>query len=183
MSDHEFKHYTVDTAPEGSRGLMKDIQGSYGFMPELFAYMAESPEMLEAYVAVNKLMSKTSLTPAQQQLVLLAISRKNGCDFCQKAHEAVGLKSGLDKNTIAALKADQDLENREYAALVKLACTIVEKRGWLEDEDLTAFYDAGFGPKQVMEVILGVSLKTLSNYTNHLTHPEPNPELLRMIES
>jgi uncharacterized peroxidase-related enzyme len=183
MSTNEFKRYTVDTAPEGSRGIMKDIQGSYGFMPELFAYMAESPEMLEAYVTVNKLLSKTSLTPAQQQLILLAISRKNGCDFCQKAHEAVGLKSGLDKDTIAALKDDKDIKNSEYAALVTLARTIVEKRGWLEDDDLAAFYNAGFGPKQVMEVILGVSLKTLSNYTNHLSHPEPNPELLDMIGS
>lgn len=181
MSDTKFKRYNADSAPEGSRELMKSIQGSYGFMPELFAYMAESPEVLEAYVTINKLMSKTSLTPSQQQLVLLAVSRKNGCDFCQVAHEAVGLKSGLDKDTLAALKTDNDIFNKTDAALVKLAQTIVEKRGWLENEDLAAFYDAGFVPKQVLEVILGVSLKTLSNYTNHLTHPQPNPELLNMI--
>lgn len=183
MSDTQFKHYTADTAPAGSRELMKNIQGSYGFMPELFAYMAESPEVLEAYVTVNKLISKTSLTAAQQQLVLFAISRKNSCDFCQVAHEAVGLKSGLDKDTLAALKADKTISSKTDSALVTLAQTIVEKRGWLEDSDLAAFYEAGFGPRQVMEVILCVSLKTLSNYTNHLTHPEPNPELLQMIDS
>jgi uncharacterized peroxidase-related enzyme len=183
MSDTQFKRYTTDTAPEGSRDLMKNIQASYGFMPELFAYMAESPEVLEAYATVNKLISKTSLTPAQQQLVLLAVSRENDCGFCQVAHEAVGLQSGLDKDTLAALKADKDIKNHTDAALVTLAQAIVEKRGRLNDGDLSAFYEAGFGTKQVMEVILGVSLKTLSNYTNHLTHPEPNPELLKMIAS
>jgi len=183
MSDTQFKRYTTETAPEGSRELMKNIQASYGFMPELFAYMAESPEALEAYVTVNKLVSKTSLSPAQQQLVLLAVSKINACDFCQVAHEAVGLRSGLDKDTLAALKADENIQNVGDAALVNLAQTIVKKRGWLDESDLLAFYNAGFGPKQVMEVILGVSLKTLSNYTNHLTHPEPNPELLKMIAS
>lgn len=183
MSDPAFKRYSTDTAPEGSRALMTGVQSAYGFMPELFAYMAESPEVLEAYVTVNKLMSKTSLTPAQQQLVLLAISRKNNCGFCQIAHEAVGIKSGLNRDTLTALKADKEIDDNKDAALVKLAQTIVEKRGWLESDDLAEFYSAGFGPKQVMEVILGVSLKTLSNYTNHLTQPEPNPELLKMIAS
>jgi len=183
MADLTFNRYDIDTAPEGSRALMKGIQSAYGFMPELFAYMAESPEVLEAYVTVNKLMSKTSLSPAQQQLVLLAISRYHQCDFCQIAHEAMGKKSGLDTHTLAALKAGTVIEDSHHAALVTLARAIVEKRGWLDSEDLADFYKAGFGPKQVMEVILAVSLKTLSNYTNHLTHPEPNPELLRMIAS
>ena len=136
MPDHEFKRYTTDTAPEGSCELMKGIQGSYGFMPELFAYMAESPEVLEAYVTVNRLMSKTSLTPAQQQLVLLAISRKNECDFCQVAHEAMSMKNGLDKNTLSALKAGTAIADGKDAALVRLSQTIVEKRGWLENDDL-----------------------------------------------
>lgn len=105
------------------------------------------------------------------------------CDFCQVAHEAMSMKSGLDKNTLSALKAGTAIADGKDAALVRLSQTIVEKRGWLENDDLAAFYDAGFGPKQVMEVILGVSLKTLSNYTNHLTHPEPNPELLKMLDS
>lgn len=183
MSDLSFKRYSTETAPEGSRALMSGLQSAYGFMPELFTYMAESPEVLEAYVSVNKLMSKTSLTAAQQQLVLLAISQKNQCDFCQVAHEAVGLKSGLSRDTLAALKTGKEIQDNKDAALVRLAQVIVEKRGWLDSNDLSGFYNAGFGPKQVMEVILGVSLKTLSNYTNHLTHPEPNPELLTMIAS
>jgi alkylhydroperoxidase family enzyme len=55
----------------------------------------------------------------------------------------------------------------------------VQKRGWLDDDDLGAFFDAGFRHQQVLEVILCVTIKTLSNYTNHLTKPVPNPELVQ----
>jgi alkylhydroperoxidase family enzyme len=44
----------------------------------------------------------------------------------------------------------------------------VEQRGWVEPDQMNDFLDAGYSSQQALEVVLGIGLKTLSNYTNHL---------------
>lgn len=177
----EFTEYTVETAPEGSRELLEGIQSAYGFVPNLFNYMAEAPVAIEAYLKLTELLEKSSLTPAQVQLALLTASLENQCGFCGVAHEAMAKKSGVSPQTITALKEGTQIDDPMDKALADLVRAIVQKRGWVPDETLEAFFQAGFGRQQVFEAILAVSLKTLSNYSNHLTEPEPNPELLQML--
>lgn len=50
-------------------------------------------------------------------------------------------------------------------------------RGWVPESEVKAFVDAGFSEAQVLDVITAVALKTLSNYSNHITNPALNPEL------
>ena len=53
---------------------------------------------------------------------------------------------------------------------------MVQERGWVVGAPLTAFLSAGFTPRQALEVVLGVTMKTLSNYANHLTETMINQE-------
>jgi alkylhydroperoxidase family enzyme len=53
---------------------------------------------------------------------------------------------------------------------------MLEKRGAVSDEEKRAFFDAGYTPRQALEVILGIALKTITNYTNALAHAPPNAE-------
>lgn len=176
-----FTRHTPQTASAAGRRLLEDIQASYGFIPELFAYMIEAPIAVEAYVQLNNILSRSSLPPAQLQVALLAVSVTNRCSFCAIAHEAMGRRSGVNPQTIAAIKDNSEVEDPMDRALIQLTQTIVEKRGWIDDEELQQFFDAGFTRQQVFELMVVVSIKTLSNYSNHLTHPEPNKELLAMI--
>lgn len=93
----------------------------------------------------------------------------------------MGKKAGVKAQTIEAILASTAVEDANDQALVNLAQTIVRERGWVPETTLEAFFAAGFTKQQVFEVILVVTIKTLSNYTNHLTKPEPNPELLAML--
>lgn len=176
-----FTFHTPENTSVHTKDLLTQIQKGYGFIPNLFGYMAEAPTTVEAYLALNELISKTSLTPAQQQVALLAVSVENDCDFCSVAHRAMGKMKNANAQTLTAISSHGEINDPRDRALAVFAQTLTKKRGRPSETELQAFLDAGFTKQQIFEVILIVSIKTLSNYINHLTHPEPNKELLGML--
>ena len=177
----DFTFYTPETASDDARPILEGVEKAYGFVPNLFAYMAEAPTTLEAYLALNALVEKTSFTPAQQQLALLTVSTENQCGFCAVAHRAFAKVKGADPQSIEAIHSATEVNNESDRALVAFVLSVVRNRGWLPEADVEHFIEAGFTKQQMMEVMLIVSIKTLSNYINHLTQPEPNKELLAML--
>ena len=177
----DFKFHTPKNTSGQTKELLDGIQQKYGFFPNLYGYMAEAPTTIEAYLALNELVSKTSLTPAQQQVALLAVSVENDCEFCTVAHRAMGKMKNADAQTLTALASRSEINDPQDRALAAFTQTLVQKRGRPSDAELQAFLNAGFTKQQILEVILIVSIKTLSNYINHLTKPEPNKELLGML--
>jgi AhpD family alkylhydroperoxidase len=139
-----------------------------GFVPNLLGVMAEAPPLLEAYLTLTGILEKTSLTPAERQLVLLTVSRTNDCHYCIPAHIFLAEKAGLAPEAIAAIRDGRTIGDPRLEALRRLTEGLVQGRGRVAPEEVGAFLAAGFSRAQVLEVVLGVGLKTLSNYTNHL---------------
>lgn len=177
----DFTFYSHENTTEQAKKLLLDIKRGYGFIPNMFGYMAEAPTTIEAYLALNALVAKTSLSAAQQQVALLAVSVENDCDFCVVAHRAIGRMKNANPQTITALVTHTEIIDFQDRALAKFAIAVTKSRGQQSEATNKAFLDAGFTKQQILEVILIVSIKTLSNYINHLTKPEPNKELLEMI--
>jgi len=177
----DFTFYTMENASQPVQEIFSSIQQTYGFIPNLFAYMAEAPTTLKAYLALNALVSETSLSPAQQQVALLAVSVENKCDFCSVAHHATGKMKKASENTLTSVIAQTEIIDPQDRALVTFAQAVTKNRGNPGEAEIDAFLNAGFTKQQILEVILIVSIKTLSNYINHLTQPEPNQELIDMI--
>lgn len=177
----DFTFHTPENTSGATKELLTGIQKGYGFFPNLFGYMAEAPTTVEAYLAMNDLVSKTSLTPAQQQVALLAVSVENECEFCAVAHRAMGKMNKANEQTLMALSSHSVINDAKDSALVAFARSVTKNRGRPTEAELQAFLRAGFTKQQIFEVILIVSIKTLSNYSNHLTNPEPNKELLGML--
>jgi len=111
----------------------------------------------------------------------LAASVQNQCEFCTAAHRAIGKMKQASQQSLDAIYAGEPVEDPQDAALAGFTQTVVESRGKPGEAAINAFMSAGFTKQQILEVMLIVSIKTLSNYINHLTNPEPNPELLAMI--
>ena len=85
----QFKVHTIDTAPVESVPFLQSAQQSMGFVPNLIGVLAESPAAVEAYLTLMSIFEKSSLTPVEQQVAILAISRTNECDYCIAAHSVV----------------------------------------------------------------------------------------------
>ncbi|MEL6350089.1 MAG: carboxymuconolactone decarboxylase family protein [Myxococcota bacterium] len=163
---------TAQTAPEGSRDLLQGIQKTLGFIPNLYGTMANNPAVLAGYLGLSEAFSKTSFRPQEQQLILLAASTLNGCDYCVAAHSTVAQMVKLDAGLLHSVRNSTPLADARLDALVNFTRTIVAERGWVSEDVIDAFVAAGWDRRQVPEVILGVSLKTFSNYFNHINQTE-----------
>lgn len=173
----EFTLHDTTTAPAEARERLEKAQKAMGFIPNLFANMAEAPASLEAYQTLDGIFAKTSLSPVEREVVLLATSVENRCHFCVAAHSGRAKQAGMDEAVLEALRAGGKLSDARLDALATFTRTVVRERGWAGDAAVQAFVDAGFTQGQVLEVVLGVSLKTLSNYTNHIARTPLNTEL------
>jgi uncharacterized peroxidase-related enzyme len=172
-----FPNHTVESAPEGARPVLEGASKALGFVPNLYAKMAESPAVLNAYTALGDLFEKSSLNKTEQQVVSLAASVENGCEFCVAAHSVIAKNMvGVDATIVDALRAGTVLPDAKLNALAVFTRATVAERGWVGGAPLEAFLGAGYTAQQSLDVVLGVTMKTLSNYTNHLTGTEVNPQ-------
>ena len=136
------------------------------------ATFAHSPTVLHGYLAMDAAWEKGSFTPTEQNLVLLAASVANECGYCTAAHSTV-LKAFLKvpAETVAAVRAGTPLSDAKHNALVNLTRELVSARGHVSDATLQAFLAVGYAPAQAMEVLIGIALKTVSNYLDHFNPP------------
>jgi AhpD family alkylhydroperoxidase len=139
-----------------------------GSTPTLPCSLAGAPAALKAYLTVGEIFGSTSFTPQEQETVLLSVSFENGCEYCMAAHSAVGRMKGLPEDAVAALRSGDPLRDTRLNALSRFTRAVVRERGWPSADDVQAFLDAGFTPQNLLEVLVGVTMKTLSNYTNNL---------------
>ena len=164
----DFQIHTLETAPEASKPLLENAVKSYGMVPNLIGLFAESPELLEAYQEIARLFSSTSLSAVEQNVVWLAINVEHECHYCVPAHTFIAQQAGVDEPTIKALREATPIPDPKLEALRSFTLKVVRNRGNVADQDVEAFLAAGFTKRNILDVLLGVAHKTISNYTNHL---------------
>lgn len=166
-----FKLHNLDSAPAGSLPILDAANKGLGFIPNLYAHLASSPATLQAYKQLGALLEQSALTPEEQQAVLITVSVENRCAYCVAAHSFMArnmVKVAADR--ISALRSGSPLPDVKLNVLVTFTRAVVRERGWVADSsELKAFFAAGYTQQHALEVLLGVAMKTLSNYTNHLT--------------
>ncbi|OEJ98735.1 hypothetical protein A8C32_05935 [Flavivirga aquatica] len=173
----QFIKHSIESAPEESKELLKYGEKKYGMLPNLFRYMAGAPSALKGYIDLFNTFSKTSFSSGEQHLILLAVSIVNKCDYCTAAHTRAAKANGISSSILNAVRKQKKLEDKRLNALIDISKKITETRGNIEAVDLNVFYEVGFSPENIMEIIVGVSLKTMSNYINHVTENIINEEL------
>lgn len=170
----DFPIHTPESASQSATPMLQKAHEAFGFVPNLLGVLADSPAALEGYMTLSQLFEKTSLTADERHVVLLTISIANGCEYCVSAHTAMA-KGALDDDILTALRDGTSLPDSKLEALKRFTQAVVEKRGWLEESDIRAFLDAGYRRAQILEVVLAVSMKTLSNYANHIAETPLDP--------
>ncbi|MEO1469585.1 MAG: carboxymuconolactone decarboxylase family protein [Pseudomonadota bacterium] len=161
--------HTADTAPEAARPLLENSVKSFGMIPNLHGVMASSPALLEAYQTVHGLVgSATGFDATERTVVWQTINVEHACHYCVPAHTAIANRDGVDGDVIAALRAGQSLADPRLEALRRFTLAVVRGRGQVEPADRAAFAAAGYTDAGVLEVVLIVAQKVMSNYVNHL---------------
>ena len=163
----------VGTAPEKSRPLLEKVQKSFKFIPNLFGVFANSPVLLEGYLGLEGAFDKGTLSAVERSIVLLAASVENSCGYCTAAHSTV-LKAFLHvpSQVVSAVRSHLPLTDPKLNSLVALTREIVSRRGRVEAQTIENFLAAGYRKEQVLELLIGVALKTMSNYPDHISPTE-----------
>ena len=130
--------------------------------------MAHAPATAKAYLALGQLVGETSFDPTEQQVILLAVSRYNECKYCVGAHSAISAMQKIPADVVESIRKDEPIADAKLQALRVFTTQVVKQRGWLSDEDIGNFIAEGYSQSQMLEVVLGVAMKTISNYTNHI---------------
>lgn len=161
--------HTVETAPEAAREFLVGTQKAFGFLPNLIGVMASAPALAKAYGALIGLFDQTSFTPTERQIVLLATSADNGCTYCVAAHSIIAGMQKVPADVVEAIRNNTPINDPKLEALRRFTTAMVATRGRPSEDEVKAFLAAGYTEVQVLEVVLGIGFKTLSNYTTHIS--------------
>ena len=160
--------HTIETAPEPAKETLAAAKKAFGFVPNLLAVMADAPALVKGYTALSQIFNETSFNAAERQVVLLTVSYENACTYCVAAHSVIAGMQKVPEDVVHAIRANRPIADGRLEALRRYTASVVTHRGWPAQADTAGFVAAGFTRQQALEVVLGVGLKTLSNYMNHV---------------
>jgi len=163
-----FPSHDLDTAPEASKPLLEKSQKAFGRLPGLHKILAESPQAYEGYQLLHKLFTETDFDADELTVVWQAINVENACHYCVPAHTGIAKMMKVSDDITEALRNETLLSSEKLEALRRFTVQMVRERGNVTDAQMRTFFDAGYGHRAVLDVILGLAQKTMSNYVNHV---------------
>lgn len=168
--NQDFTIHTIESAPEKSKSLLENSKNAYGYIPNLHGVLAEAPGLLEAYQNMHELVVNSSFDSDEITVLWQSINVEHACHYCVPAHTAIAKAMKVDDAITEALRNETELPTQKLETLRKVTLSVVENRGNISQEEIKEFLDAGFTQRQLLEIILGVAQKTISNYTNHIAN-------------
>jgi alkylhydroperoxidase family enzyme len=163
-----FKLHDETSAPEAAQPLLEGSKKSFGMIPNLHAVMAEAPGLLEAYQTLHRLFSESSFNADEITVVWQTINVENECHYCVPAHTGIAKSMKVSDDIIDALRDETDLPDDKLEALRTFTLKVMRQHGNLSEDDVNAFLDAGYQQRHILEIIMGLAQKVMSNYTNHI---------------
>lgn len=166
-----FHIHTIESAPEQSKPVLRQLEQNFGLIPNIAGAMAESPVLIGGFIGIFQKVHSGTFTEAQVQTLLLTNAVTNACSWAVAFHTALALKEGLSPADVDAIRDGRTPADRKHAALSTLTKTAIEKRGHLDDHDVNQFVEAGFRQDQVLEVLTALAASTITNYAGNITQP------------
>jgi uncharacterized peroxidase-related enzyme len=155
-----------------TKELFNAIQGKLGVVPNMMRTMGNSPALLEGYLNLSGALAKGTLGAKTGELLALAVSEKNNCDYCVSAHSYIGEKlAHIDAETMQNARHANAADAKTDAAL-KFATTLIAKQGLVTDSDVATVKAAGFTEGEIGELVGHVALNILTNYFNNTADTE-----------
>jgi AhpD family alkylhydroperoxidase len=158
-------------AVEEVRDMAKDFYG--GFVPNQIKVLNEhSPAAARMYIATMDLVEQGELADHEREAVILTVSRYNDCHYCTRTHAFLGREAGLSQEAIEAIHRGGLPEDARLRTLVQATRLLLDKRGWLDDDNQSSLQWEGIGKTELYEINTLIGLKIFSNYVNHIAQTE-----------
>jgi len=166
--DESLKIHDIESAPEGSKALLEKSEKAYGNIPNLHGVLAEAPGLLEAYQTLHELFTNSSFDKDELTVVWQTINVAHECHYCVPAHTAIAKSMGVEDKITEALRNETEMPSEKLQALHQMTLSLTKNRGNVSAKEKEVFFTAGYNQRHLLEIILGLSQKVISNYTNHI---------------
>ena len=158
---------TRDEVSPANQALFDTLKKGLGMVPNLYATLAHSENALGSYLALQN--AKSSITGKAREVVNLVVSQVNECEYCLSAHTMIGKMHGFTEAQILELRAGTASFDPKLDALARLTKAIAEKRGKVNDALVDAFFAAGWTKENLVDTIVTIGDKTITNYLHAVT--------------
>ena len=156
--------------PEEVRATLEPVKADFGFVPNLEKVLAAAPAALEGYVSLWNLIERTGFSPLEQQVICQEINRQHGCHYCLAHHDMLLKQAGGAQDLRAAVIRGELVSDARLQSLRSMVTDLLQARGHVEGARIEEFLAAGYEPARVLDLIMILACKVISNYTNHLAH-------------
>lgn len=157
-----------------SQDIFDKTQKTLGFVPNMYKKMGQNPALLDAYIyAYNSFRANSGFNSVEQEVVFLSVAYENNCEYCMAAHSFIADKmSKVPVEVTNAIRDGKQIPDAKLAVLSKLTRSLTVNRGNVSQAEVAEFLAAGYTEINVLGIIAGIAVKTISNYSNHNTNPE-----------
>ena len=131
--------------------------------------MAEAPSVLEGYQRLHELFQKTSFSAEELTVIWQSLNVEHNCHYCIPAHTAIAHQMNVDPAIIQALNTEAPLPGK-LEALRTFTLAMARSRGNIKPAEIEDFLAVGYTKQHVLEVVLGLAQKVMSNYINHFSN-------------
>ncbi len=162
--------FTVPTKEEVSlnnQAIFTNLEKALGFVPNLYAYYAKNDTALADYLALQN--RKSTLKAKEREVINLVVSQINGCRYCQSAHTVLGKMNGFTDEQVIELRQGSAAFDSKLDALAKFTASTTANHGNATQASKDAFFAAGYTEANLIDVVMVIGDKVISNYIHNLT--------------
>jgi uncharacterized peroxidase-related enzyme len=150
-----------------NQAIFDNLQKGLGFVPNLYAYYAKNETALGDYLALQN--RKSTLKAKEREVINLVTSQINGCRYCQSAHTVLGKMNGFTDDQVIELRKGSASFDSKLDSLAKFTAAVVNNKGKVSEDVKEAFFAAGYSEANLIDVVIVVGDKVISNYIHNLT--------------
>ncbi len=163
----KFSIPTKNEVSESNQVIFDNLEKALGFVPNLYAYYGKNETALADYLALQN--RKSTLKAKEREVINLITSQINGCRYCQSAHTALGKMNGFTDEQIIEIRKGSASFDSKLDALVKFTAAVVSNHGNANQAAKDAFFAAGYSEVNMIDVVMVIGDKIISNYIHNLT--------------
>ncbi|GBF19346.1 MULTISPECIES: carboxymuconolactone decarboxylase family protein [Arenibacter] len=149
-----------------NQAIFDNLKKAVGFVPNLYAYYAKNETALGDYLTLQN--RKTTLKAKEKEVINLVVSQFNGCNYCLSAHTQIGKMNGFTEDQILEIRTGNASFDSKLDALAKFVLNTVKNKGRASEEVKEQLFDAGYTEANLIDVVIVIGDKTISNLIHNL---------------
>lgn len=159
---------TKEQVSPANQAIFDNLKGMVGFVPNLYAILAHSDNALGDYLTLQN--RKSSIRAKEREVINLVVSQVNNCSYCLSAHTQFAKMNGFTDEQILAIRRATISFDPKLDALAKLVKSTTENRGHVSPAVLENFFAAGYTEGNLIDVVIVIGDKIITNYLHALTN-------------